>query len=137
MVTRSRVFNRLNGDRREYFQTVVYPKSPFGGSETRRYQGVLRTRMAVFSTSVLPFFSHLKLSGAPRGLPFDAGKNSAPRARRPQPRRNAGERPERKRHAMPPAEAWYGCGQRALSASDSFPSSKGNPLATHAKVSIG
>ena len=47
--------------------------------------------MAVFSTSVLPFFSHLKLSGAPRGLPFDAGKNSAPRARRPQPRRNAGQ----------------------------------------------
>jgi hypothetical protein len=36
-------------------------------------------------------FGHLKLSGAPRGLPFAAGKNSAPRARRPQPRRNAGQ----------------------------------------------
>jgi hypothetical protein len=81
-------------------------------------------------------FQSFETTGAPRGLPFVAGKNSAPRARRPQPRRNAGERPERKRHAMPPAEAWYGCGQRALTASDSLPSSKPNPLATHAKVSI-
>ena len=103
----------------------------------RRIQGVLRTTAPRHPLSILLCFSHLKSPGASRGLGFAAGKNSAPRARRPQPRRNAGERPERKRHAMPPAEAWFGCGQRALTASDSFPSSKGNPLDTHAKVSIG
>jgi hypothetical protein len=46
-------------------------------------------------------------------------------------------RPVQDRKARSSAKAEYGCGQRALCASNSFPSSKPNPLATHAKVSIG
>ena len=57
----------------------------------RRIQGALRTTAPRHPMSILPCSSHLKLSGASRGLPFAAGKNSAPRARRPQPRRNAGQ----------------------------------------------
>jgi hypothetical protein len=54
-------------------------------------QGGLRTTAMTAAKSVLPFLSHLKPPGASRRLPFDAGKNSAPRARRPQPRCNAGQ----------------------------------------------
>jgi hypothetical protein len=54
-------------------------------------QGGLRTTAPRHPLSILPCFSHLKPSGVSRGLPFAAGKNSAPRARRPQPRRNAGQ----------------------------------------------
>jgi hypothetical protein len=57
----------------------------------RRIQDGLRTTATMPAKSVLPFFSHMKPPGASRGLPFAAGKNSAPRARRPQPRRNAGQ----------------------------------------------
>jgi hypothetical protein len=46
-------------------------------------------------------------------------------------------RPVQDRKARSLAKVEYGCGQRALTASNSFPSSKGNPLDTHAKVSIG
>ena len=57
----------------------------------RRIRGVLRTPATKLPNVVLPFFSHLKLSGVAGGLCFATGKNSAPRARRPQPRRNAGQ----------------------------------------------
>ena len=69
----------------------VLPDSAFTSFSPGYGQVVLRTTATKIPNVVLPFFSHLKPPGAPRGLPFAAGKNSAPRARRPQPRRNAGQ----------------------------------------------
>ena len=74
-------------------------------------------------------FQFSETTGAPRGLSFAAVKNSAPRARRSPPRRNAGDRLVRKRDAMPLAQAWFGGAQRALSASNSLPIVKTQPPA--------
>ena len=72
-------------------------------------------------------FQFSETTGAPRGLRLAAVKNSAPRARRPPPRRNAGDRSEQKRDAMPLAQAEFGGDQRALSASNSLPIVKTQP----------
>ncbi|MDD3991793.1 MAG: hypothetical protein PHV70_06540, partial [Desulfobacteraceae bacterium] len=72
-------------------------------------------------------FQSSETTGASRGLSFAAVKNSAPRARRSPPRRNAGDRPEQKRDAMPLAQAEFGGDQRALSASNSLPIVKTQP----------
>ena len=69
----------------------------------------------------------MKLSGVARKLSLAAGKNSAPRARKPQPRCNVDQAAEQKRHGHPLAPARSGCGQRALSASNSSPDVKTQP----------
>ena len=69
----------------------------------------------------------MKLSGVARKLSLAAGKNSAPRARKPQPRCNVDQAAEQKRHGYPLAPARSGCGQRALSASNSSPDVKTQP----------
>ncbi len=74
-------------------------------------------------------FQFSETTGAPRGLSFAAVKNSAPRARRSPPRRNAGDRPEQKRDAIPLAQAEFGGDQRALSVSNSLPIEKTQPPA--------
>jgi hypothetical protein len=74
-------------------------------------------------------FQFSETTGAPRGLSFAAVKNSAPKARKPPPRRNAGDRSEGKRDAMPLAQAEFGGAQRALNASNSLPIVKTQPPA--------
>ena len=95
----------------------------------RRIRGVLRTPATKLPNVVLPFFSHLKLSGVAGGLCFATGKNSAPRARRPQPRRNAGQSAGARSKCLVAAKTESGCGQRALNVSNSLPPSKHNPPA--------
>ena len=99
--------------------------SPATSSGGRRRYGLRQAFCSVFSP--------LKLSGVARKLSLAAGKNSAPRARRPQPRCNVDQAAKQKRHGHPLAPARSGCGQRALSASNSSPASKLNPLATPAE----
>ena len=114
------------------FQTAAAsPATSSGGRRTRLPGGRRRYGLR---TRILPFFSHLKLPGVARKLSLAAGKNSAPRARKPQPRCNVGQAAEQKRHGHPLTPARSGCGQRALTASNSSPASKLNPLATPAEA---
>jgi len=82
------------------------------------------------SNAFCSVFSPLKLSGVTRRLSLAAGKNSAPRVRKPQPRCNVDQAAEQKRHGHPFPPARSGCGQRALSASNSSPDVKTQPPGT-------
>ncbi len=91
---------------------------------------------AMASERLLIFFQPFETNLGGRGLTCAAGKNSPPSARRPQPRHNVGERSVIDRETLPSAQAHFGCGQRALCASDSFPVGRQvNPLAALPTIS--